>query len=184
MFCLALVLLNLLLVLESNNCFTTEVQFERFEQQLGFHLTNFSGLRVRKFNRTTWILDGDGEIFVDLTDEYQAAVSVAYSALGNNQWNEYPMKVSKSKFCSFINGAYKEYQPYFIYSTNLPSVGVDWLCPVPKGRYWVRNFAPDGDWIPSSVPSGYWRFTGVLSNANDEILIKYIFFMRIKTGYL
>ncbi|XP_058839872.1 uncharacterized protein LOC131695404 [Topomyia yanbarensis] len=186
MFRLILVLLNLLL-LESLNfvdCSIMEVQFDRFEQQLGNHLANYSRLRVRKFNRTTWILDGDGETFVDFTDDYQVSLTVAHSPLGNNQWNEYPMKISKSRMCSFLNGAYKEYQPYFIEYTNFPRVGVEWVCPFPKGSYWVRNFAPNGDWLPSVFPAGYWRFTGSIFDASDEIALKFIVFLRVKKGYL
>ncbi|XP_058839870.1 uncharacterized protein LOC131695402 [Topomyia yanbarensis] len=186
MFYLILVLLNLLL-LESINfiyCAATEIQFERFEQQLGFHLTNFSGLRVRKFNRTTWILDGEGEVFVDFTDEYQISLSMARSSLGNNQWNEYPVKISKNKMCSFLNEHYKEYQPYFIESTSFPRVGEEWVCPFPKGRYWVRNFAPNGAWVPSFVPSGYYRYTASIFDANDEIVLQFIVFMKMKQGYM
>ncbi|XP_058839862.1 uncharacterized protein LOC131695395 [Topomyia yanbarensis] len=177
-----LLIISPLLVLDSNNFvdLATEVQLERFEQQVGFHLANFSGLRVRKFNRTTWILDGDTELFVDLSDEYQFSLTWAHSSLGNNQWNDYPMKISKSPMCAFLNGPYKEYQPYFIDNTNFPRIGEERVCPFPKGRYWVRNLAPAGVWIPEALAGGYWRFTGSVSDVNDEVLIKYLLFMRIK----
>ncbi|XP_058814410.1 uncharacterized protein LOC131678352 [Topomyia yanbarensis] len=161
-----------------------EIQFERFEQQLGFHLANFSGVRVRKFNRTTSILDGDGEIFVDVTDEYQIMLTMALSSLGNNQWNEYPVKIAKSRMCSFLNNQYKEYQEYFVESTSFPRVGDDWVCPFPKGRHWVRDFAIEGSWVPDFVPSGYWRYTISIFDARDEIVVNLIVYMKMKQGYV
>ncbi|KAL9693300.1 hypothetical protein quinque_012585 [Culex quinquefasciatus] len=47
-----------------------EVRPERFEQMLGFEYVNTTGIRVRKFNRTTWIFDGQGEAFQDFNDDY------------------------------------------------------------------------------------------------------------------
>ncbi|XP_058839874.1 uncharacterized protein LOC131695407 [Topomyia yanbarensis] len=185
MFYLTLVLLSLL-VLESiyfADC-TVTVQLERFEQQTGFHMANFSGIRVRKFNRTTWVLDGAGDFFVDLTDEYQLSLTAAHSPLGNNQWNEYPMKISKDKACNILNGPYKEYQSYFIDNSNMPRVEEEWVCPFPKGHYWVRNLAPDGSWIPSVVASGYWRLTISIFDASDEIVLRFVSFLRVKKDYM
>ncbi|XP_058839871.1 uncharacterized protein LOC131695403 [Topomyia yanbarensis] len=180
-----LVLLNLLLLGPINfvDCGITEVHLDRFEQLNGFHIANFSAVRVRKFNRTTAIMDGEGELFIDLNERYQFSLTVSYSTLGNNQWNEYPMKVSKDNVCKIMNGIYKDYQSYFVESTNMPRVGDEWFCPYPKGRYWIRNFVPRADWVPDVIPAGYWRFTTMLFDPSDDVLIKCLIFMKIKKGY-
>ncbi|XP_058445051.1 uncharacterized protein LOC131426358 [Malaya genurostris] len=186
MFHLLLFTLGLVFLGTTSNlvdCVAMELDLDRFEQISGFNLIDFSKMRVRKFNRTTYVLDGEFELFEDLNDKYQGAVTCAYSALGNNQWNEYPFKISKDKLCNVFNGAYKEYQEYFVESTNLPRVGDDWLCPFPKGKYWVRNLAPKADWVPKVVPAGYWRLTMWLYDTKDEVVFKAHFFMKLTKGY-
>lgn len=70
-------------------------------------MLNTSGIRVRKFNRTTWILNGDFDVLIDLGDEFSYTLTAAYSRLGNQQFNEYALKIAKNKMCDVINGQYK-----------------------------------------------------------------------------
>ncbi|XP_065074197.1 uncharacterized protein LOC135698232 [Ochlerotatus camptorhynchus] len=161
-----------------------EAQLERFEQVSGFHLVNATGIRVRKFNRTSWIMTGEGDLFRDFGNEYSFTMTAAYSRLGNNQFNEYPLKIPKNQVCDVVNGAYKEYQDYFLNWTNLPRVGNERLCPYPKGHYWVKDFAPDGGWIPPVVPTGYWRLTADLLDLDDNVAIRYFAYLYIKNSFI
>lgn len=149
-----------------------EVRPERFEQMLGFEYVNTTGIRVRKFNRTTWIFDGQGEAFQDFNDDYMFTITMAHSRLGNNQWNEYPMKIARSGACEILNGPYKEYQHHFVEYTNLPRVGEERVCPFRKGLYWVKEFAPGTDWVLPVVPEGYWRFTGDVYDKEGQLIIR------------
>lgn len=158
-----------------------EVQLDRFEQLSGHHLINASGVRVRKYNRTTWALDGEADVYIDLTDAYSFYVGSAYSRLGNNQYNEYPLKLAKNKTCAVFNGPFKEYQQYFVESTNLPRVADDWLCPFPKGHYWVKDLAPEGGWIPPVVPEGYWRLTfDMMDTESEAVLVRLVAHMHFR----
>ncbi|XP_065074195.1 uncharacterized protein LOC135698230 [Ochlerotatus camptorhynchus] len=156
-----------------------KLQMERFEQELGFNLFNATGIRVRKFNRTSWVMDGEGDLFVDIGNEYSFTVTAAFSRLGNNQFNQYPMKIAKQKVCNVLNKEYKEYQKYFVNWTNLPSVGDEWLCPFPKGHYWVKDFAPEGDWIPPVLYPGYWRLSFDLLDSEGKVAARFVDYMRI-----
>ncbi|XP_065074198.1 uncharacterized protein LOC135698233 [Ochlerotatus camptorhynchus] len=161
-----------------------EVQLERFEQELGFELLNATGIRVRKFNRTSWILAGEADLFIDLGNEYSFTATVAYSRLGNNQFNQYPLKIPKNKMCDVVNGPYKEYQNYFVNWTNLPRVEDKRICPFPKGHYWVKDFAPEGDWIPPVVPVGYWRLTSDVLDSDGNVVVRYVAYMRVQNSML
>ncbi|EDS44738.1 conserved hypothetical protein [Culex quinquefasciatus] len=143
-------------------------QLERVEQIGGQGLSDWQ-IRVRKFNRTTYSLNGTAILLQDLDDSYEGAmcsspqvgVNYAYSSLGNNQFNEYPMKLPRKKVCRYMVEEYREYQHVWIGSSNTPQVdkGARVFCPFPKGTYWVRDMAPEADWIPPVVPTGLWRMT-------------------------
>ncbi|KAL1384621.1 hypothetical protein pipiens_013002 [Culex pipiens pipiens] len=137
------------------------IQLERLEQIGGAHLADTSAIRVRKFNRTTFTLNGTFVVYQDLDETYEASLKVAYSRLGNNQWNEYPMKIGQKSVCRAMVEEYQQYQHVFVNSTNLPWVaeGTRSFCPFPKGAYWIHDLAPDASWVPPVVPAGYWRMT-------------------------
>lgn len=73
---------------ESSSEQEMNLQLERFEQIDGADIIDSSKLRVRKYNRTTFVLDGSIELFTDLDNAYEVTVKVAYSTLGNNQFAE------------------------------------------------------------------------------------------------
>ncbi|XP_039446982.2 uncharacterized protein LOC120426298 [Culex pipiens pallens] len=75
-------------------------QLERVEQIGGQGLSDWQ-IRVRKFNRTTYSLNGTAILLQDLDDSYEVGVNYAYSSLGNNQFNEYPMKLPRKKVCRY-----------------------------------------------------------------------------------
>ncbi|XP_052865523.1 uncharacterized protein LOC128271888 [Anopheles cruzii] len=135
------------------------VDFDRWETINGSDIFNMELLRVRKFNRTVSVLNGTGILLVDLGDEYEYGVSFARSAQGNNQYNEYPMKLASRPFCEFIRTHYRDYQHVFVNFTNLPFIPPEGLCPFPKGEYWVKDAYIDSSVIPIVVPEGFWRAT-------------------------
>ncbi|KAL1384624.1 hypothetical protein pipiens_013005 [Culex pipiens pipiens] len=157
---LTLLVIIFLNILTSSDAGMT-VQLERIEQIGGEHMVNSTMVRVRKFNRTTFTMNGTGILLLDLDETYEANVKVAYSRLGNNQWNEYPMKIGQKNACQAMVEEYQQYQNVFINNTNLPRIpeGTKKFCPIPKGTYWFRDLAPDASFVPPVVPAGYWRMT-------------------------
>uniref|UniRef100_A0A182U7X4 MD-2-related lipid-recognition domain-containing protein n=1 Tax=Anopheles melas TaxID=34690 RepID=A0A182U7X4_9DIPT len=83
--------------------------------------------------------------------------SFARNALGNNQFNAYPMKIPSRPICQFLSTYYREYQHMFLKYTNLPSVPVEGLCPFPKGTYWAKDAYVDSSVVPQAVPEWFWR---------------------------
>ncbi|KXJ77328.1 hypothetical protein RP20_CCG007844 [Aedes albopictus] len=144
---------GLLILTTSTNAISIKVHLDRFEQQKGFDMANTTGFRVRKYNRTTSVLSGELYFFYDLGDEYIFTLTLAYSRLGNNQFNQYPMKVSKAKMCDALNGPYKDYQYLIKDNTNFPQIGNERVCPFPRGRYWVKDWTPESSFVPPVVPA-------------------------------
>ncbi|KXJ69241.1 hypothetical protein RP20_CCG028162 [Aedes albopictus] len=175
-----LVLLELLVLTASVIAWSVHIHLDRFVQAKGFDLVNATGVRVRKYNRTTSVLDGEGELFRDMGDDYKYTLTVAYSRLGNNQFNEYPLKIAKATGCTVLNGPYKEYQYLFKNHSNMPQVGDERICPFPLGRYWVKDWAPDGSWVPPVVPDGYWRFTADTLDSKDNVVVRYYAYLHIR----
>lgn len=111
----------------------------------------------------------------------QVGVNYAYSSLGNNQFNEYPMKLPRKKVCRYMVEEYREYQHVWIGSSNTPQVdkGARVFCPFPKGTYWVRDMAPEADWIPPVVPTGLWRMTVGVWRGGDAPVSQLVFYFRL-----
>ncbi|KAL1378248.1 hypothetical protein pipiens_015715 [Culex pipiens pipiens] len=164
--------------------FVIEVQMDRIEQIGGEHLLDLSGIRVRKYNRTMSVINGTYSIVRDLDESLAFTVTVARSALGNNQFNEYPMKIPRKDGCRIFLEDYTEYQHVWANTTNLPQVDKEAppaLCALPKGDYWVKDFAPDASWVPPVVPEGFWRMTWhMYSVVTDELEGQVRLFIRVK----
>ncbi|EAT33015.1 AAEL014731-PA [Aedes aegypti] len=122
---------------------TPEIIFQRIEQTSGFDILT-SNLRVTKFNRTCAVLNGTVDLLVDLDNSYTFQGNLAYSRLGNNQFNMSPMKVPEDPMCDFLNDTYREYQDVFEEKTNHPFIEPEGLCPFPAGLYWYKNLVVDG----------------------------------------
>nr|XP_029733388.1 uncharacterized protein LOC109397173 [Aedes albopictus] len=136
-----------------------EITFQRIEQTMGYDIWH-THLRVTKFNRSCAIINGTGDIFVDLDNSYTLQIEFAHSRLGNNQFNISPFKIPEQPFCHFMNGTYREYQSMFVNRSNLPIVGPsEGLCPFPAGQYWNKNVMFDASQVPIAMPEGFWRVT-------------------------
>ncbi|XP_065088911.1 uncharacterized protein LOC135710319 [Ochlerotatus camptorhynchus] len=147
-----------------------ELQLQGVEQISGTELIDADGLRIMKFNRTLAVMNGTIHITRDIGDLFEFRISVAYSRIGNNQFVEYPMKIAKENVCKVLNGPYREYQYLWANTTNFPQVAPEErLCPLPKGWYWIKNYAPDAAWVPSVVPEGLWRMTLDILDVGGDI---------------
>ncbi|KAL1379686.1 hypothetical protein pipiens_003745 [Culex pipiens pipiens] len=71
-----------------------------------------SEMRVRKYNRTVATLNGTLAILQNIGNAYDISLSTARSALGNNQFNEYPMKIPRKSAWDFFHEYWRQYQNY------------------------------------------------------------------------
>ncbi|XP_055543291.1 uncharacterized protein LOC129728848 [Wyeomyia smithii] len=145
-----------------------DVMFEKIEQVNGTHIYDLSKIRVRKFNRTIWVLDGTMDLLVDGDDRYEISVIAAYSSLGNNQFNQYPMKIAPHRLCQFFSTTWREYYSYFKDCTNFPEIGA---CPVTAKQYYAKNLILDSNIFPPYLPRGLWRSSVIMKMVGNEDIV-------------
>ncbi|XP_039428737.1 uncharacterized protein LOC120412377 [Culex pipiens pallens] len=155
-----------------------ELQLERVEH-IGENFLDCR-IRVRKLNRTTHSLNGTATLLKDLDTSFEVSASFAYSSLGNNQFNEYPMKLPRKKVCRYMVEEYTEFQYIWANKSNAPQVpkGATEFCPFPKGEYWVKDLTPDASFIPPVVPTGLWRMT-IEVWKQDTVDVKILLYCRV-----
>ncbi|XP_053679704.1 uncharacterized protein LOC128730655 [Anopheles nili] len=161
------------------------LEFDRWEMVNGTSVFSMDAIRVRKFNRTMSVLNGTAQLLIDLDNTYEYGFTFARSALGNNQYNAYPMKLASRPLCEFIRTYYREYQHMFRHFTNLPFVPEEGLCPFPKGSYWVKDAFVDSSVIPIVVPEGFWKATPELRLIETgELIATGSFYMKLTKEYV
>lgn len=97
------------------------------------NLYNVSMLRIDKFNRTMYVANTDVEIYVDVDEYFEVAVSFYFNRFNNNQYSKAAMRVRRDKLCTIID---KYYNKFFINDlkghTNLPTSSGEMKCPIKK----------------------------------------------------
>ncbi|XP_041775524.1 uncharacterized protein LOC121595545 [Anopheles merus] len=98
------------------------VEVSRFEMLTGFDVYG-STLRVRKYNRTTIVLNGTFTSKIVLDNKYVVSTQLFHSPLGNQQFNHYPMKLPTHQLCDFVDMLHDEYGEYLVNVYNMPERG-------------------------------------------------------------
>ncbi|KFB52463.1 AGAP008958-PA-like protein [Anopheles sinensis] len=123
------------------------------EQISGFDVVE-SSLRVRKYNRTTMVLNGTVIIKKEMDNTFVSVTDLYHSALGNQQWNHYPMKLPSKGSCEFLYSIYDDYYQYIKEIVNLPKKGE---CPIKPREFHVYDMVFPSKAIPPVLPKGLWK---------------------------
>lgn len=89
-----------------------DVIFERVEllnssYVEGFY--NFSNVRIQKYNRTTFVLNLNFELFIDFDEDVFCEVTFSYNRFNNRQFALTPVHIKKQPFCNMTEGYYKRF---------------------------------------------------------------------------
>lgn len=84
-----------------------ELDLDRIVLVNGTDFMKFIGLRVKRFNKTVFALQGKVKVEQNFDKTWSVSMDVWRSKLNNNQWEMTPMKVAQQTACSFIDNVYK-----------------------------------------------------------------------------
>lgn len=98
---------------------------------------NISQFRVRKYNRTTFVLNVELETFIDVGKTEFLEIEVFTSRLNNNQYTRSPFRIPRMNVCDFIKGPYATYfmKPMRNVSNFLQFEPNKPVCPWKKARF-------------------------------------------------
>lgn len=90
-------------------CLATELYYDRIELLNATYVEdiyNVSQFRINKFNRTTYVLNLDVELFNDAGEDYTVSIDFYYNRLNNNQYSKSPIRVAKTSVCRAVDRYY------------------------------------------------------------------------------
>uniref|UniRef100_A0A182N717 Uncharacterized protein n=1 Tax=Anopheles dirus TaxID=7168 RepID=A0A182N717_9DIPT len=151
------ILLLLTLVTIQLYAVPVQVMYEQLQQLNGTELIDGSNIRIRKYNRTLSVMNGTFDLFRNVDNNFSFTFRLAYSALGNNQFVQSPVRLPMQRMCHFLNTTYSDYWHFYANVTNFPAVGE---CPVQAKRYYVRDKTLDSTlFLQDYLKSGLWKIT-------------------------
>uniref|UniRef100_A0A182JWW0 Uncharacterized protein n=1 Tax=Anopheles christyi TaxID=43041 RepID=A0A182JWW0_9DIPT len=103
-------------------------------------------LRVRKYNRTSTVLNGTIHLYQEGTNQYQ--LDLFYSRLGNQQFNHMPIKLPMAGICDFINNLHDNYAKHLHLVVNFPGRGE---CPIKIREMYIFDTETPAEIIPQGL---------------------------------
>uniref|UniRef100_A0A182TQK2 Uncharacterized protein n=1 Tax=Anopheles melas TaxID=34690 RepID=A0A182TQK2_9DIPT len=97
------------------------LSIDSFEQTLGQDIMEMD-LRVRKFNRTSTVINGTIHLRQEATNTLQFNLDIFYSRLGNQQFNHMPLKLPTAGACDFVDNLKRNYPEHIRNVFNLPEI--------------------------------------------------------------
>ncbi|XP_053666152.1 uncharacterized protein LOC128715296 [Anopheles marshallii] len=156
-----------------------QINFENADQISGFDVMGHT-LRVRKYNRTTIVLNGTTTLKTILNNSYVLSTDMFHSPLGNQQFNHYPMKLPSQRVCDFLNTLHDEYSKHLTDIYNLPAHGT---CPIyPQEVYTINKVFP-ADAVPAFVPTGLWKAFIIFSLEEEEVA-RFVWIVKVSNDYI
>ncbi|CAG9801676.1 unnamed protein product [Chironomus riparius] len=159
-----LLLFSYILVQEYNGMFECILtQFEVVVKDSPY--CNFNNLKIVRFNRTTFVINGSFEIFVDTIESFDTLCSMFKKA--GNDYKLTPYKVGPINICDALKKDELFYPSIHAASKNFPALGT---CDFTEGKiYKIINFLPNLDKVPPVFQSGDYMIECQVTKAGELI---------------
>ncbi|XP_070503078.1 uncharacterized protein [Chironomus tepperi] len=147
-----------------------EVEIENFTPDPKVNATEFfdyGTLRLKKERRNHYSISGDFELFENSGNEKELLLEV------RDKRNKVLMMRSQDKFCDFLKHE-KQVWPDVQQKSNFPEGNP---CPLPKGKYWLKDLAIDEKKFIMIPPGEY--HARVAAIQNDRVLAAVDVYCRI-----
>lgn len=120
-----------------------EFVFDRVEALNGTYLEgiyNISEMRIGKFNRTTYVLTFEIEVFVEMNQkDTEVEVTFYYNRMNNNQYNKSPINIKRVSLCTLFDRFGSIIFPKAMEThSNFPGLKGN-PCPITPVRYFTLN---------------------------------------------
>lgn len=120
------ILLVYVLLFNASTIWMAEVYFDRIELLNSSYVENVYKVyefRVAKFNRTTYVLNADCELFYDTDQNHTAEFAFYYNRLNNNQYTKSLIRVPKDSLCNIADKYYATFAMDSVKNrSNLPQL--------------------------------------------------------------
>jgi hypothetical protein len=158
-----------------------ELEIQKVELMNKTDFVVFEGLKVKRYNKTVYVADGQFTFNIDFNDEWSVEAKT-FKNKGGNQWDRTGEKLmlqieqkikfllsafetnlkTTSKFIEdvYIEGLYKDLGPF----SNLPEFKEDDPLVFPKGTYHIDNYYGDVRNFPPYLTDGTYRIEIKLYN--------------------
>uniref|UniRef100_A0A182PLD0 Uncharacterized protein n=1 Tax=Anopheles epiroticus TaxID=199890 RepID=A0A182PLD0_9DIPT len=131
-----------------------KVSFDGFDQTFGENVMQID-MRVRKYNRTSSVLNGTMHLLENSDNRVQYKLDIYYSRLGNQQYNYLPMKLPTEGVCDFLNNLHVVYPEAAAMFTNFPAPNE---CPISaRDIYVLDKEFPSNIWPIVLQKPGLWK---------------------------
>ncbi|XP_040168439.1 uncharacterized protein LOC120903217 [Anopheles arabiensis] len=131
-----------------------KLSIDSFEQTLGQDIL-WMDLRVRKYNRTSTVINGTIHIYQEGINDYKFRLDIFYSRLGNQQFNHMPIKLPTAGICDFITNLHNNYAEIAKFVVNFPKRGE---CPIKIREMYIFDTETPNELVPQGVIKiGLWK---------------------------
>ncbi|EAT35798.1 AAEL012066-PA [Aedes aegypti] len=159
---------------------TSRVTFERIQQISGADVANFTNLRLIGGNDAMPFLNGSWELFQDLDNNWSQFVRLWYQSPVATDATFYPIQTPNRsiRVCDHLNSEhYRAWWNRNRYAVNYPEPQQGrWMCPFPKGEYYLRWVALEKGVLPWVSKPGLYRMDFCLANNGVVRMIHALYF--------
>lgn len=111
---------------------------------------NADGLKTKRFNRTTYVVDGSIELNVDGGYDDWDGQCIVYRKMGN-EYKLLPYKLGPTNICGLLKDEKMFYPEIVAHGENFPPVGT---CDFKTGTLILKDYLPDLSKVPPVFESG------------------------------
>lgn len=126
---------NIIFILQASR-FTPRFERIEFDYKRDKYIKNME-VRVTKYNRTSYIIQGRGSILIPFSDDFNLRYEI-YGMQGNEYRKIYPDFIEK-KMCTFLQKSKLMYHTLVGPHSNLPPQA-EGMCPWEPKEYWIKDY--------------------------------------------
>ncbi|EDV49966.1 uncharacterized protein LOC6552797 [Drosophila erecta] len=115
------------------------------------------------------VLNGTLELKEDLDESVVFAGETFIDSMGDGEYKQLPFTAPKQSICKALAAYWLYFEDSVKYGVNTDFPGHTHPCPIPKGKYYVKDVVIKPDKWPAMMPRGFVKAVGTVFK-NDEVI--------------